>query len=272
MPNLKKIKITAGVFLLIILSLITSCSKETKEVAVNTVEIADSSFAVVELFTSLGCPTCPSAEKEINHLLDKARQLKMPLFILTYHVDYWNRKEWRDPYSLAESSNRQRMYAGVLHTKNIYTPQTVLNGITEFSLLGSMQYMDSITQILKKTPPKRQRIRAQIARIADSLRISITLGAKNPREQLIIAMTQRSGQPVITNGENSGKKIKCVNIVRYLAEIPCINRQLQHTFKIPSGLLSQPSDIVFLTQNRLTGRISGAYKTVFVTNASLTRL
>jgi len=258
MPTYQKIKTIKLFLLLCLFATVIACGSRERELTLKLQDLPDSTFAVVELFTSLGCATCPSAEKEMLYLSQKAEQLNIPVFILTYHVDYWNSKTWSDPYSMAACSNRQMMYAGILHTKNIYTPQSVLNGVTEISPVTSREYIDSIVKVLKSPIQKMQTIQAKIAQLGDSLRISVTLGETAPREELVIALTQRAGQPIINSGENAGMPIKCTNIVRYLYEMPCNTVDLQHTIKIPKALRTQAGNIVLLTQNKLTGRITGA--------------
>lgn len=86
-------------------------------------------FAVVELFTSEGCSSCPAADAAITELLSK--QLK-DVYIVSYHVDYWNRLGWEDEFSKHEFSERQQQYAKHLSLQGVYTPQVVVNGTVEF--------------------------------------------------------------------------------------------------------------------------------------------
>ncbi len=89
-----------------------------------------SGFAVVELFTSQGCSSCPSADK----LIEKVRQetIAARVYLLAYHVDYWDHLGWKDSFSKAKFSARQRQYARWFSQGNVYTPQMVVNGAREF--------------------------------------------------------------------------------------------------------------------------------------------
>ncbi len=82
---------------------------------------------VLELFTSQGCSSCPPADALLSRLgeVDEKGFLLIPL---SYHVDYWNRLGWADPFSSAEWSQRQAAYARVLPGGRLYTPQLVING------------------------------------------------------------------------------------------------------------------------------------------------
>lgn len=81
------------------------------------------SVTVVELFTSQGCSSCPSADKLLSELSKKENVLA-----LSFHVSYWNYLGWKDPYSNEQYTERQRDYARVLHLRSIYTPQMIVNG------------------------------------------------------------------------------------------------------------------------------------------------
>ncbi|MEL7087271.1 MAG: DUF1223 domain-containing protein, partial [Planctomycetota bacterium] len=96
------------------------------------IPIHNTPFAVVELFTSEGCSSCPPAEAVLNRLDRDARQGHQRIFTLAFHVDYWNRLGWTDPFSDRAYSDRQRDYAVTLRERSIYTPQMVVNGTTGF--------------------------------------------------------------------------------------------------------------------------------------------
>src|ERR1700743_3380708 len=87
-------------------------------------------FAVVELFTSEGCSSCPPADAVVAKL--QKESAGKPIYILAYHVDYWNHLGWKDAFSDAAYSARQKDYAQYLKIEGIYTPQIVVNGKTEF--------------------------------------------------------------------------------------------------------------------------------------------
>src|SRR5208337_3080503 len=79
--------------------------------------------AVVELYTSEGCSSCPPAEAYIG-----ASTQRRDVLPLTFHVDYWDGLGWRDRFALPEAARRQRNYARVLGLSSVYTPQAVVDG------------------------------------------------------------------------------------------------------------------------------------------------
>lgn len=83
--------------------------------------------ALVELYTSEGCSSCPPAERWLSGL-KKSPRLWKDFVPVAFHVDYWDRLGWRDPWSDKEFSDRQLSYAESWHSENVYTPAFVLNG------------------------------------------------------------------------------------------------------------------------------------------------
>ena len=92
-------------------------------------------LVVVELFTSQSCSSCPAADALLRELAPRPGVLA-----LSFHVTYWNRLGWRDPFSLPEATERQRRYAatlrdGSVEAGQVYTPQAVVQGAQ--GLIGS---------------------------------------------------------------------------------------------------------------------------------------
>jgi hypothetical protein len=82
---------------------------------------------LLELFTSEGCSSCPPAEAALAKLVRDSR-LWHEFVPVAFHVDYWDRLGWKDPFASAEWTKRQRLYAAKWNTESVYTPAFVLNG------------------------------------------------------------------------------------------------------------------------------------------------
>ena len=82
---------------------------------------------MIELYTSEGCNSCPPAEKFLNSFKQDAR-LWREIIPVAFHVDYWDYLGWKDRFSRAEYSARQREYARVQHARTVYTPAFFING------------------------------------------------------------------------------------------------------------------------------------------------
>src|SRR5215472_358919 len=83
--------------------------------------------AVIELYTSEGCSSCPPAEKWFSQLKTRPR-LWIDFVPTAFHVDYWDYLGWQDPFGTAANSDRQRKYATQWKSHSVYTPGFVLDG------------------------------------------------------------------------------------------------------------------------------------------------
>jgi hypothetical protein len=92
-----------------------------------TFQSADRTTALLELFTSEGCSSCPPAEAWLTRLTDSPRLWK-DFVPVAFHVDYWDYLGWRDQWGSRAFSERQRRYAQVWKSDNVYTPGFVLDG------------------------------------------------------------------------------------------------------------------------------------------------
>ena len=108
---------------------IISCTKAQKqtEMSVNK----GNSVALVELFTSQGCSSCPPADELLANLIKEYND-NQQVIAISFHVDYWDRLGWKDPFSQRVFTQRQRNYVDKLDLRSAYTPQMVVNGKYEF--------------------------------------------------------------------------------------------------------------------------------------------
>ena len=86
-------------------------------------EVRDKPKAVLELFTSQGCSSCPQADLKFNELGKRS-----DLITLAYHVDYWDYIGWTDTFGSKDNTDRQKAYAQSWGSSMIYTPELVVNG------------------------------------------------------------------------------------------------------------------------------------------------
>ena len=92
--------------------------------------------ALIELYTSEGCSSCPPAESWMSRLKDSPGLWKQ--FVpIAFHVDYWDRLGWRDRFSSTRWTERQRRYASLWESESVYTPAVVVNGREQRGLPGA---------------------------------------------------------------------------------------------------------------------------------------
>ncbi len=94
--------------------------------------------AVLELFTSEGCSSCPPADAFLKRLDDADQTDDAEIIVIEEHVDYWDRLGWRDPFSSHDWTERQEQYARAFHHDGPFTPQFVVNGRSELSGSSSL--------------------------------------------------------------------------------------------------------------------------------------
>ncbi len=176
-----------------------------------------SGFAFFELFTSEGCSSCPAADTNLARLAAEATNSGQNVYTLSYHVDYWNRLGWTDPYSDAAFSQRQRAYAQHFESDRVYTPQMVINGAAEF--VGSnVETSDRATNLAIE-----QVVNSAISVVAATGHNVVDVQWESTGLQqgdvINVALVQDSGRQQVTRGENARRDLSHVNIVRNLRTI-----------------------------------------------------
>ena len=226
----------------------------------NNSTIKSKGFAVVELFTSEGCSSCPSADKVVAKI--QQEESNEPVYILAYHVDYWNKLGWKDVFSDAEYTKRQGDYANWLNLGSIYTPQVVVNGKKEF--VGSEEDMlrKAIEgNLLDSGATSIELSGVEINNHNISLHYDVEKGPEDAILQL--ALVQKSAKTVVKRGENGGRILSHVQIVRKLQSISFnVSKNGGSKIDIPSDLDNKNLEVIAFVQNLHTGEIMAAAKGV----------
>lgn len=176
-----------------------------------------SAVAVVELFTSEGCSSCPPADRLVRRLVDSARAQDRPIYALSFHVDYWNRLGWTDPYSEAAYSRRQRQYSEALGV-DTYTPQIVVNG--REAMVGSRAR--TVRRALRSALSAPAPVAVQVAldTTAAPLAVGYRLKGDVPADaDLRLAVVERGLSQRVTRGENAGRTLRHANVVRSFVSV-----------------------------------------------------
>ena len=220
-------------------------------------------IAVVELFTSEGCSSCPSADVNLQRIENVAAKSDQHVFPLSFHVDYWNRLGWKDPFSQAVFSERQREYAAVLDS-DTYTPQMIVNGVSQF--VGSdRRRSDQAIRKALETPAKHS-IAFTASEIDNPQRRAFRYQVTGPLskteeragEVLNIAVATDMESVSVARGENGGRKLSHVWVVKGFQVIPLSS--LEGTFEIDQSFVKQKhSRVIAYIQSRTTGAITGAF-------------
>jgi len=175
-------------------------------------------FAVIELFTSEGCKSCPPADKILSEISADAQKNNKEIYCLAFHVDYWNRLGWKDPYSKFQYTRRQENYSRVLPSKELYTPQVVVNGKIEFTGSKKEKSNEAIEAALKR--PSTIQLSIQVdSMLNDTAYISWKLSKTDKNNVLQMAFTESGLVSNVNKGENAGKTLQHDHIVRVFTAI-----------------------------------------------------
>ena len=168
---------------------------------------SSTSPVVVELYTSQGCSSCPSADRVLEKL--SSRDDILPLSL---HVDYWDYIGWADTFARPEHTQRQRGYASAAHTRTIYTPQMILNGETH--IVGN-QPADLELAVLDQQN-KADQLDLTVER-GDGVISGVVrnLGYQPSDEGLVVQLVRFIPEQAveIRRGENAGKAITYSSVV-----------------------------------------------------------
>jgi hypothetical protein len=173
---------------------------------------APSPVAVVELYTSEGCSSCPSADRIVNELDKSALAAGRPVYVLAFHVDYWDDIGWPDPYSDAAFTARQRVRGARAGQRGIYTPEAAVQGRPGFVGSDGARVQREVEAALK-APAKARFAELAVDRTTSALRYRL-VGGLPPAARVQIAVTQRGIVTDVRSGENAGRKLPHESVVR----------------------------------------------------------
>ena len=176
--------------------------------------------AVIELFTSQGCSSCPSADQLLSQTINEAKKDGRKIFALSFHVDYWNRLGWADPFSAKEYSQRQRTYAAQLNDNSVYTPQMIVNGSRQFVGSDALDLKDALNKSLNTAPAAVFKTLTASVQINAPPRVKFSLDGNYAGCNINFALISLSETTSIKRGENGGLTLSNENIVRQFITVP----------------------------------------------------
>ncbi len=212
--------------------------------------------AVIELFTSQGCSSCPAADKLVGEL-----SARTDVIALSFPVTYWDYLGWKDTFAKPEYSERQRRYAASRGDGEVYTPQAVINGIK--GCVGSDR--NQIEAAIKATQASLSKTVVVMAAKRDGERFLIEAGVApegSPHKSghVFVAAVKRSTDVSIQRGENAGRTVTYTNVVRSFVDAGAWQGAAT-AFSIPvKGLTIDPGDtlVVFLQADKLGPIVAAA--------------
>jgi hypothetical protein len=199
---------------------------------------------LVELFTSEGCSSCPPADALLAELAGRPNVLA-----LSFHVDYWDRLGWKDPYSSADATRRQNGYAELLRLNTVYTPQIVVDG--RWQAVGSDH--SEVEHALVAAGRSREEVPLDLAVKHGRAKITLGAGGEAASAELLLVGFDRRHVTAVMRGENSGRTLPHVDVVRSIEQVGQVDGR-PRAFEVP---ISTPCDRVAAILQARDGRILG---------------
>ncbi|MEP7263309.1 MAG: DUF1223 domain-containing protein [Bacteroidota bacterium] len=176
--------------------------------------------AVIELFTSQGCSSCPPADRLLSKTISNANKEGKIIFALSFHVDYWNRLGWADPFSDKKYSQRQSEYASAMQLNSVYTPQMIVNGSTEFVGSSEKELEDALNKSLNTKPTVTFKTLTATIQNGNPPHVKYELDGNFSECKINFALASLNETTSVKRGENGGHILKSENVVRQFISIP----------------------------------------------------
>lgn len=212
---------------------------------------------LAELFTSEGCSSCPPADALLMKLDRMQPVAGAQIIVLSEHVDYWNSLGWTDPYSSVQFTQRQAMYARSLVAED-FTPQLVIDGRSQFVGSDEKAILASIAKAASRSKTALRIVSAK--REGNEAVIGIEVPAQSSgKADVWVAIADDRDQSSVRKGENSGRTLTHVAVVRSLRKVGTVTKAAGFEKSVRIPLASQATEmraVVFVAENG--GPIVGA--------------
>lgn len=211
-------------------------------------------FAVVELFTSEGCSSCPPADDVLAKIQEESDGKNV--YLLAYHVDYWNDYGWVDRFSSASFTERQKQYAARMDSDLIYTPQFIVNGISGSAGDDARTLYRLVSMALQTKRPEKVTLAAKV----HGASIAVGYQSDKPHQDsgLFIAVVQKAASTKVARGENSGATLDHVQIVHNAQIVSLDQAGGKAILPKPNGFNTTDWQVIGFIQNDKTGQITAA--------------
>ena len=193
------------------------------------VNSGDKQTAVVELYTSEGCSSCPSADRWLSRLIEMPKD-ELDVLALAFHVDYWNYLGWTDRFSSAAYTSRQRQLGANNLQHTIYTPEFFVNGM---EARGTNKILQKIQLANQQQSPLD--LKLTVSRDQTSLVLELQVAGDNDiggriHHRYLVYENKLSTN--VQRGENSGEFLKHEQVVRYMSKAQSLDQKNRYRITI----------------------------------------
>ncbi|MCP4981159.1 MAG: DUF1223 domain-containing protein [Gammaproteobacteria bacterium] len=226
--------------ILILISLVSFSAYASDPIVVNS---GGKQTAVVELYTSEGCSSCPSADRWLSKLVEVPKD-ELDVLALAFHVDYWDDLGWKDRFSSAAYTSRQRQLGANNLQRTIYTPEFFVNGM---EARGANNILDKIKKVNQQKAALD--LKLTVSRKNDGLLIELnstgdddTIGQIHHR----FVVYENNLSTDVKRGENSGEILEHQQVVRYMSKVQNLQTRNQHRIIIDPAWQSENVGVAVL--------------------------
>jgi hypothetical protein len=189
------------------LSLAAAASAILASAIVTSSDVRAEPRAVIELFTSQGCSSCPAADKLVGEL---ARDPS--LIVMSLPIDYWDYLGWKDTLAIPGHAKRQKAYSKVRGDREVYTPQVVVNGVAHALGSDKTAIENAIAHSRKKDVLA---LPVSLSVSGDQISVSVPAAKSGVANgEVWLCPITRNAEVTIERGENKGNSVTYHNVVR----------------------------------------------------------
>lgn len=226
---------------------------------------------MVELFTSEGCSSCPPADRLLSQLAAQAEKDGKAVFVLSFHVDYWNQLGWADPFSRPEFTKRQQRYSEIREGR-VYTPQMIVNGTDEFVGSQGARARSGVAAALERSagaaialsvdpavPARAGKDGGPVSGGATAWDVGYRVTGGAEGDLLNLALVEKGLSVPVKRGENGGRTLKHDNVVRAFRTLRLDAKgEGRIRMESPAGMRADKSALIGYVQQAATFTILGA--------------
>ena len=182
--------------------------------------------AVIELFTSQGCSSCPAADKLMSELHSDPSIIPLSLAI-----DYWDYLGWKDTLAIPGHTRRQRAYSQMRGDRDIYTPQAVVNGVAQAIGSDLRQIEDAVAQSYVNAAPLSVPLKVTVA--GGRITVTVPPGDNEPPSEIWLCPVSGQVSIDVARGENRGHTMTYTNVVRRWIKLGTWDGKSETTVTVP---------------------------------------
>jgi hypothetical protein len=226
----------------------------TTHAATCTAQSGTQRVALLELYTSEGCDSCPPTDRWTSALPARGFDAQR-VITLAYHVDYWNYLGWTDPFAQARFTERQRFVNARIRNRTVYTPQLMLDGKDYRQGLSYSDLQQQVNALNREKPGADITLSMNAASGAVDTSAQIKLHRKDTGAGVFLALYENKLANQVSAGENRGKKLEHDFVVRELAGPFAADAAINHKFKIAPSWKTRDLAVAAFVQTAATGEV-----------------